>query len=178
MILRNSSVALYLDGQYVKVYSKYAQLDLTTPTLCHAFFSAGSVLSNDDVDWERMEGPAQKLIYADWSDCLGFVKKSAEEELMQPIINEILSEVLGEDFPMKKWAKEHWFLVDSKGKKEDCFGNQRPDGVVLSSGTPHTRALLIEEFKVLEGSGDPFVHYCSICVTWGTSLVSLLRFPY
>ena len=105
-----------------------------------------------------MEGLAQKLIYANWSDCLGFVKKSAEEELMQPIINEILSEVLGKDFPIKKWAKEHHFKIDSNDKEpDDCFGNQHPDGVVLSRKTPHTIALLIEEFKVREGSGDPFV---------------------
>ena len=128
------------------MYDEYAQLDLTTPTLCHAFFSAGSVLRNDDVDWEKMKSPAEKLIYADLSDGLKLVEKSAEEELMQPIINEILSEVLGE---------ENRFCDDEEVK--DCFGNQRPNGVVLSSGTPHTRALLIEKFKRPESAGDPLV---------------------
>ena len=128
------------------MYDEYAQLDLTTPTLCHAFFSAGSVLSNDDVDWEKMEGPAQKLIYADLSDGLKLVEKSAEEELMQPIINEILSEVLEE---------ENRFGDDEEVK--DCFGNQRPNGVVFSSGAPHTRVLLIEKFKRPESAGDPLV---------------------
>ena len=96
-----------------------------------------------------MKGPALKLIYAELSDCPKFVTRK-EEACMTPIINEILSEVLGENFPMKKWAPED-------EEAEDYFDHQRPDGVVLSSGTHYTRVLLIREDKIPEGSGDSLV---------------------
>ena len=105
--------------------------------------------SDKGVDWEAMKGPALKLIYAELSDCPKFVTRK-EEACMTPIINEILSEVLGEYFPMKKWD-------DKEAEAEDCFAHERPDGVVLSSGTHHTRVLLIREDKVPEGSGDSLV---------------------
>ena len=103
-----------------------------------------------------MKGPVLKLIYAELSDCPQFVRKK-EEECMTPIINEILSEVLGEQFPMKKWAKEDWFEKKDDGKPDDSFGHQFPDGVVLSRGTDYTRVLLTREDKLPKGSGDPLV---------------------
>ena len=127
------------------VYHKFSNYDPTTIALCHAFYCVGEIRDSDDDDCQEMMGPATRLIEADWTDKHVFHSK-VEERFMQPIVRDVLLDVLGSDFPLLHWKGE------SHAFKDIDFDGQLPDGVVLN--LLQSLAVLIEESKIDAGAGD------------------------